>query len=274
MSEAFVTSEAGVSLWTIAEGDGPLTVLLSNGGAGSPDYLAPLARHLLGPGRRVVRWEQRGVGRSGGDPGGPFTIAQCLHDMEAIRAHYGVSRWIVAGHSWGADLSLIYALSHPEHCAGLICVAGGRLNNDREWHAAYKRGREEGQEHAPDDEPPANIVVNQQLSAEFKRYVQRPTLWREVASLPVPALFLYGAMDIRPSWAVAQVATLMPEARFVLLPEADHYLYLSHPEDVRAHAGSFLRELSVRPVNEGGGHDKASPAKGSGSIQSDLSGRN
>src|SRR3954471_1569440 len=70
VSEAFVTSDEGVSIWTIAEGDGPLTVLVSNGGAGSPDYLAPLARLLLGPERRVVRWEQRGVGRSGGDPDG------------------------------------------------------------------------------------------------------------------------------------------------------------------------------------------------------------
>jgi proline iminopeptidase len=245
--ESLVTTDDGESLWTIAQGDGPLSVLLSNGGAGSPDYLAPLARLLLGPGRRVVRWEQRGVGRSGGNPGGPFTIAQSLKDMEAIRAHYGDSEWVVAGHSWGADLSLIYALSHPEHCAGLLCVAGGRLNNDREWHAVYARGREEDREQAPDNALPANMAVNQQLNAEFKRYVQRPTLWREVASLRVPALFLYGAMDIRPSWAVEQVANLIPHARFVLLPEADHYLYLSHPDDVRRHADAFLRrEFSLR----------------------------
>jgi proline iminopeptidase len=184
ISETFVAADDGVPLWTIAGGSGPVPVLLSNGGPGCVGYLAPLATLLQSPARRIVRWEQRGIGRSGGDPSGPWTIDRCLADMEAIRRSYGASRWVVAGHSWGADLSLIYALSHPERCAGLLCVAGGRLTNDREWHAAYTRGREEGRELAPDDALPANTAVNQQLSAEFKRYVQRPTLWREVASLP------------------------------------------------------------------------------------------
>ena len=88
---------------------------------------------------------------------------------------------------------------------------------------------------------PFNSTANQQLNADFKRYVQRPSLFRDVASLDVPALFLYGAEDIRPSWAVAQIAALLPRARFVLLPGADHYLYETHPREVRARAGAFLR---------------------------------
>lgn len=243
MNEAFVAAPDGVRLWTAADGDGPPTLLLSNGGAGCRDYLAPLAALLAGRGRRIVRWEQRGVGRSGGDPDGPFTIAQCVADMEAIRAHYGCERWVVAGHSWGADLSLIYALAHPERSAGLLCVAGGRLTNDREWHAAYDRGRREGREVAPEDDPPLNIAVNQQLNADYKQYIQRPSLYRQVAALDVPALFLYGAEDIRPAWAVAQVAALTPRARFALLDGADHYLYLSHPDEVRTHADAFLNSL-------------------------------
>jgi proline iminopeptidase len=251
LNEALVTADDGFHLWTIAEGCGPLTVLLSNGGAGCADYLSPLAKLLQDPGRRIVRWEQRGVGRSGEDPSGSWTIARCVEDMEAIRAHYGSSRWVVAGHSWGADLSLIYALAHPERCAGLLCVAGGRLSNDREWHAAYQRGREEGREPTPAEVPLPNMTVNQHLNADFKHYVQRPTLWREVASLIVPALFLYGANDIRPSWAVEQVATLMPQARFVLQPEADHFLYLSHPDEMRHHTNTFLDTLSTSHVPPG-----------------------
>ena len=82
----------GVLLWTTAEGVGPQTILLSNGGPGCPDYLAPLAALIANGERRVVRWEQRGIGRSGGDPDGPFTVDQCLADMEAIRAVYGCQR--------------------------------------------------------------------------------------------------------------------------------------------------------------------------------------
>lgn len=241
--ENLVSSADGIPLWTVAEGEGPQTILLSNGGAGCPDYLAPLAALLAGEDRRIVRWEQRGVGRSGGAPEGPFTVAGCLTDMEAIREHYKCQRWVVAGHSWGADLSLIYALTHPHRCLGLICVAGGRLTNDREWYAEYARGVEEGREAPLMTDPPTNMAANRQLSADFKRTIQRPTLFREVAALQTPALFLYGAEDIRPSWAVAQVAALLPDARFDLIPHADHYLYLTHPEHVQSRADAFLSSL-------------------------------
>lgn len=163
--------------------------------------------------------------------------------MEAVRAHYGCRRWVVAGHSWGADLSLIYALAHPAHCAGLLCVAGGRLSNDREWQAAYDRGMREGREAPPEFASPPNLAANKQLNADYKRYVQRPTLFREVAALDLPALFLYGTQDIRPSWPTEQVAALMPRVRFVLLPAADHYPYRTHPDEVRDHADAFLRSL-------------------------------
>lgn len=243
MGESFIDTPDGVSLWTTTEGDGPITILLSNGGAGCCDYLAPLAELLAGDGRRIIRWEQRGVGRSGGDPNGPFTIAQCLGDMEAIRARVQRERWVVGGHSWGADLSLMYALAHPEHCAGLLCVAGGRLNNDREWHAAYDQGLDEGREKPLEDDLPPNLVANKQLNTDYKRYVQRPTLFREVADLEVPVLFLYGALDIRPVWAVQQIAALLPRSQFILFPEADHYLYLTHPDEMRGYADAFLRSL-------------------------------
>jgi proline iminopeptidase len=87
------------------------------------------------------------------------------------------------------------------------------------------------------------MAVNQQLNADFKRYVQRPTLFRDVASLDLPALFLYGAGDIRPTWAVAQIAALLPRAWFILLAGADHYLYETHRKEVRTQADAFLRSL-------------------------------
>ena len=164
--------------------------------------------------------------------------------MEAVRSRYGCERWVVAGHSWGADLSLMYALTHPERCSGLLCVAGGRLTNDREWQAAYERGMREGRETPPAFAYPQNMAANKQLNADYKRYVQRPTLFREVAALAAPALFLYGGEDIRPSWPVEQMAALMSRARFTLLPGADHYPYRTHPDEVRTHAASFLRSLS------------------------------
>jgi len=239
-AESFVTAADGTRLWTTTVGEGDRTLLLSNGGAGCCDYLEPLAALLAAPGLRIVRWEQRGVGRSGGSPDGPFTIEQCVSDLESIREAVGCTRWIVAGHSWGADLAMIYALAHPARADRILCVAGGRLNNDREWHAAYDRGVAAKLETPPAFAYPPNLVANRQINADYKRYVQRPALLRDVARLDVPALFLYGARDIRPSWPVEQVAALMPRARFVLLPGADHFPYRTHPDEIRREARAFL----------------------------------
>lgn len=241
---AFVSGAdpAGTPLWTTATGDGPLTLLLSNGGPGCGDYLAPLADVLAGPGRRVVRWEMRGTGRSGGDPAGPFTLAQTLADLEAIRTQLSVDRWVIGGHSFGADLAVLYALTHPDHCAGILAVSGGRVNNDREWHAAYERGKATERPLPPD--VPVNLAVNRQLMAGWKEAIQSPTLFRDLARLPVPAAFIYGADDIRPAWPVAQVAALLPAATLTLIPGADHYPYFSHPAAVRAAADAFLDRLT------------------------------
>jgi proline iminopeptidase len=43
-----------------------------------------------------------------------------VDDIERIRKHLGVERWIVFGGSWGATLSLIYAQTHPAFVSHLV----------------------------------------------------------------------------------------------------------------------------------------------------------
>lgn len=227
---------AGARLWTVTTGAGR-PVLLSSGGPGCCDYLEPVASLLRSA--AVTRWEQRGCGRSGGLS--PFRLADCLADMEAIRRSLGHERWIVAGHSWGADLSLIYALEHPEHVLALICLSGGRVNNDRDWHAAYRAGRDAGREPELEYRFPPNLAVNRDLNLEFKRYMKHPALLRDLARLPAPALFVYGADDIRPPWPVEQVAQLIPRAQFTLIDGAAHNLWLTHGAELGKRLTAFLR---------------------------------
>ncbi len=234
MPESFVVS-GGVSIWTTRDGAGP-PVMLCNGGAGCCDYLEPVAAMLDGV-AQVIRFEQRGCGRSQHAP--PYDIETCLTDLESVRAHYGIDRWVIGGHSWGADLALIYALEHTERVAGLICVSGGRIHNDREWHAEYVRRKEQEGEREPRYDYPPNMEVNRQLSRSWKRYIQNPELLRTLSRLTVPALFVYGGRDTRPSWPVEQAARLMPNARFELIEGAEHVIWFSHPNELK----SLLRDF-------------------------------
>ncbi|HEY1014544.1 MAG TPA: alpha/beta hydrolase [Herpetosiphonaceae bacterium] len=242
MREELIAGPDG-AIWTAAQGAGPPLVLCP-GGPGCPDYLGPVAA-LIDDVATVIRYDPPGCGRSAPLPA--YSIDSCLAALELIRLHHGLERWTVAGHSAGADLALIYALRYPERVERLICLAGGRMNNDREWHAAYSRNRDAGLEPPLDFRFPPNMEVNAQVNADQKRFIQRPRLWREIAELRVPALFVYGAADIRPSWPVEQVARLLPAASFVLL-DADHHLWLGRPDELRAALRDFL--AAPRSVRE------------------------
>lgn len=69
----------------------------------------------------IILFDQRGCGRS--RPYGSLvnnTTANIIKDMEAIRQHFGIKRWLVFGGSWGATLGLCYAHHFPKQVSGLI----------------------------------------------------------------------------------------------------------------------------------------------------------
>jgi proline iminopeptidase len=235
MSENFVVSH-GVSIWTVQQGEG-YPVFLCNGGAGCCDYLEPVA-DMLTDMAWVIRFEQRGCGRSQHAP--PYSIETCLTDLENIRSYYQIDRRIIGGHSWGADLALFYTLEYPRHVAGLICIAGGRVHNDREWHNEYERRKEREGEQVPQFDYPTNMEVNREINRSWKGYIQRPNLFREISELETAALFVYGDRDIRPRWPIEQVANLMPNARFELIERAEHLIWYSQPNELAVLLRNFV----------------------------------
>ncbi len=70
---------------------------------------------------RIVVYDQRGAGRS--TPLGCLdsnTTTDLVADLERLRMHLGIERWLVFGGSWGSTLALAYAEEHPERCLGLV----------------------------------------------------------------------------------------------------------------------------------------------------------
>jgi proline iminopeptidase len=84
----------------------------------------------------VVRFDQRGCGRSTGH-GGPFTIEQAVNDLDQVRAALGFERWALAGHSWGAELAIRYAARHANRTTAVAYIAGvGAGNGFKDAHVA------------------------------------------------------------------------------------------------------------------------------------------
>lgn len=70
---------------------------------------------------RMVLFDQRGSGRSHPYASVEDNTTQALiRDIEALRRHLGIDRWIVFGGSWGSSLALAYAEAFPENCLALV----------------------------------------------------------------------------------------------------------------------------------------------------------
>lgn len=70
---------------------------------------------------RSVLFDQRGSGKS--TPHASLeenTTWHLVEDIEKLREHLGIDKWIVFGGSWGSTLSLAYSETHPDRCLGLI----------------------------------------------------------------------------------------------------------------------------------------------------------
>lgn len=70
---------------------------------------------------RIILLDQRGCGRSLPLGGTEFNGTDDLvNDIEALRLHLDIDRWLVFGGSWGSTLAITYALAYPSAVAGLI----------------------------------------------------------------------------------------------------------------------------------------------------------
>jgi proline iminopeptidase len=116
-------SVPGAKLWTATQGQG-VPVVLCHGGPGLCDNLGPVAA-MVDDLALVHRYDQRGAGRSPSE--GPFDVDSFVADLEALRRHWGHDRWLLGGHSWGANLALFYTLAHPDRTLGLIYISGTGL---------------------------------------------------------------------------------------------------------------------------------------------------
>jgi len=97
-----------------------IPVVLLHGGPGSGS--SARQREILDARRyRIVQFDQRGCGRSTppGETLHNHTDA-LIADIEALRVHLGIERWLVGGGSWGAALALAYAARHRESVTGLL----------------------------------------------------------------------------------------------------------------------------------------------------------
>ncbi|MCX2950310.1 prolyl aminopeptidase [Lentzea sp. NEAU-D7] len=194
--------------------DGKPAVAL-HGGPGSGS--SPRMRGLFDPERyRVVLFDQRNAGRSIPSAADPVvdlsanTTQHLIADIEALRVHLGIERWLVEGGSWGVTLALAYAQAHPERVTELVLAAvtdGDRRDTDwitRDMGRVFPREWDRFRDAVPSAERDGD------LAAAYSRLLHDP-------DAEVRAKAAYG-------WC------LWEDTHMSLAPDAEPFLSVAEPE--------------------------------------------
>lgn len=114
-------------------------ILFLHGGPGA-GLSAAYRRYFDPKFYRVILFDQRGAGKS--TPHAELkdnTTQHLVDDIEKIREHLNIDKWVVLGGSWGTTLALTYAIHHPSKVMGLI-LRGIFLGTKAEIDWIYQEG--------------------------------------------------------------------------------------------------------------------------------------
>jgi 3-oxoadipate enol-lactonase len=245
----------GTTLFYEAAGHGSVVVLLHAGNLDrrvwDPQFL-PLARE-----HRVIRYDQRGYGRSG-----PADAPYRHHeDLRALLDGLGIQRASLVGLSGGGRIALDFALAYPGRVDRLVLAAPGLSGwkyanaGDTAYFAEARRARDRGDAAAlgiallgnaymrPAMEHPELVAPLREMAAangkawmgllkhgDLEQVADPPALHR-TAALRVPTLLVVGVRDTPDILAIADtLATSVPGIRRVMFEGAGHLVNMEQPQ--------------------------------------------
>ena len=122
------TGDGNLIYWEVCGNPDGKPALVVHGGPGSGCSTG--VRRSFDPERyRIVLFDQRNCGRSrphASDPATDLsrnTTQHLIADMELLREHLGIDKWLLFGGSWGSTLILAYAQRHPERVSEIVINA-------------------------------------------------------------------------------------------------------------------------------------------------------
>ena len=159
--------------------DMPAIVLLH--GLASTSRIWIMMAPLLARRYRVLALDQRGHGESA-KPDGLYDFKAVVGDLAAFVDATGLDRPVIVGHSWGGNVALEYAATHPRRTGALILTDGGFLEISGRPGATWERAE---QEMAP---PELTHLTPEQLIEGAKRW-ELGRIWRDEVQAALLANF-------------------------------------------------------------------------------------
>lgn len=265
-------SAPGATIHTVDEGSGPPVVLLH---AGIADLRAwdAMVPHLVDAGYRVVRYDQRGFGRSVTDDVEFSNRADVIAVLDAL----GIDRAVLVGNSRGGQIAIDTAIEFPDRIAALIGVGTGPGGFDGgatpEEAALFDQGDALEGADVLDADAIADFDVRLWVDGpgqptdrvpseirEFVREMDRPQYLPEVvggqpiplepsandrlADLHCPVLAVAGRLDVSHMVNAAyRLEAAAPNARAIIWDDVAHMIGMEQPKRLADAIVEFLAPL-------------------------------
>lgn len=216
---------------------------------------------------RIVRFDLPGHGRSPA-PAGPYTMAGMASAVLALLDRLGVERFHYAGVSIGGAIGQQLAIDHGERLVSLtVCASAARFADPESWPVRAATVRAEGTNAVLVSRPGTwythDFARREPEQAERLLDMLRATS-REgyagcceaigafdararLASIRVPTLAIAGADDpATPPDVVQAIVDGIPDATFLVVPDAAHLVNAERPEPVNGALAAHLDRITAR----------------------------
>jgi 3-oxoadipate enol-lactonase len=262
----------GVELYYELHGpEGADVLVLSNGilmSTGSWGYQVPVFSRFL----RVLLYDCRGMWQSA-HPAGPYSMEQHADDLACLLDVLGIEAAHIAGISYGGEVSLAFALRHPQRTRSLVVSSvvattdAGMQARTASWELAARHADPEElfRATAPLNFSPAWAAANQPLlQAARARYAQldmaafcelmgafcRLDLLAELGQISAPALVMVGGEDrLKPLPYARAIAAGIPNVELAVIPDAGHAVSWEKPGVFNSLVLGFVLKHAVHLIS-------------------------
>lgn len=260
MSEQFVrVGDLEFCTQAFGDPDHPALILIMGAQASMLWWPEPFCERLAAQGFRVIRYDNRDVGRSTsyGMGAAPYALADLTADIGRIMDGYGLETAHLLGFSMGGYLAQALAIAEPARVASLAIWAAGPLDEvpglpgmdpelldflmsafSEDWtdEAAVVRFHVEGARRMRGDRHPFDEAAQTELArAEFHRARDRASALNHAgydtshpggaAGIAAPTLIIHGERDpVTPVDHAHALAEIIPDSRKLILEGVGHEL--------------------------------------------------
>jgi proline iminopeptidase len=278
--ESFIkNNDIELYLKSFGQGD---PIIIIHGGPGF-DHIHMLPFKKLADKYQVIFYDQRTTGKSSGNPDSlSITVDKFVSDLESIRKGLGLNKIILIGHSWGARLSMEYAIKYSMNLDKLILLSpSGTMDFMNQYlENIQKKTDEESRIKIKEIEKSDsfknrelktienyyNISIkpffyvknksklldltmlektakNQSIVAELLiKEIMPKNILNDLKGISCPALIIHGESDPLPIEVPQEVHKNIPNSKMIVLEKTGHFMFAETPEQTITAIREFLKD--------------------------------